>query len=86
LLFELSRPLDDLEGMLLAEFGGQALSVRDIYEQHSVGKRYISKNYKDILMRLEAQGRIIANPPADERRKNTLADHVMIAFRQEGKT
>ncbi|MGA7852530.1 MAG: three-Cys-motif partner protein TcmP [Candidatus Acidiferrales bacterium] len=36
-LFELSRPLDDLEDMLQAQFAGQRLTMRAIYERHNVG-------------------------------------------------
>jgi hypothetical protein len=52
LLFELSRPLDDLEEMLLRDFAGQKLLMRAIYERHSVGKRYIKINYKRALTNL----------------------------------
>src|SRR5881296_3640851 len=31
-------------------------------------------------MRLEARGRVLANPPRDQRRKGTLADGVTITF------
>ena len=62
LLFELFRPLDDLENMLLNDFAGQTIKMIDIYEQHHVDKRYIKKNYKDTLLKLEAEGKIITNP------------------------
>jgi three-Cys-motif partner protein len=84
LLFELSRPLDELENMLLNEFSGQTLTMEAIYNQHHVGKRYISKNYKEALRKLEEQGKIIVDPPASERRKIkgeiTFADHVKVTF------
>ena len=69
LLFELSRPLDDLGSMLLDEFAGQTLTRREIYEKHSVGKRYIAENYRQVLLDLEAAGMIEAFPPANERPK-----------------
>ena len=62
LLFELFRPLDDLENMLLNDFAGQTIKMIDIYDQHHVDKRYIKKNYKDTLLKLEAEGKIITNP------------------------
>ncbi|NJL68428.1 MAG: three-Cys-motif partner protein TcmP [Microcoleus sp. SM1_3_4] len=84
LLFELSRPLDDLENMLLNEFAGQTLTMKEIYNQHHVGKRYISKNYKEALRKLEQQGKIIAEPPATGRKKNkgeiTFGDKVRVTF------
>jgi three-Cys-motif partner protein len=84
LLFELSRPLDDLENMLLHEFAGQTLTMEAIYNQHHVGKRYISKNYKEALKKLEQRGKIIADPPASKRRKYkgeiTFGENVTVTF------
>ncbi len=84
LLFELSRPLDDLENMLLHEFAGQTLTMEEIYNRHNVGKRYISKNYKESLRKLEQQGKIIADPPASKRRKYkgeiTFGENVKVTF------
>jgi hypothetical protein len=62
LLFELLRPLDELENMLLDEFAGQTLTMLEVYNQHHVGKRYIKKNYKQALLKLEAEGKIIVDP------------------------
>ena len=78
LLFELSQPLDELKNMLLNEFAGQTITMIDIYNQHHVGKRYIKKNYKDALIKLETQGEIIAEP--SKRRKNTFGDNVKVTF------
>lgn len=83
-LFEFSRPLDDLEAMLLQDFAGKTLRMKQIYEQHHVGRRYISKNYKDALTHLEAQNKIITNPPANKRPKRsgkvTFGDTVKVTF------
>jgi three-Cys-motif partner protein len=84
MLFGLSRPLDDLAEMLLSDFAGQSLSMEQIYEEHSVGKPYIARNYKDVLIQLEAEGKIKADPPANKRRKKagrpTFANHVVVTF------
>ncbi len=84
LLFELSRPLDDLEEMLLRDFAGQKLLMRAIYERHSVGKRYIKINYKRALTNLESAGKIRTDPPANKRPKRhgvvTFGDSVVVAF------
>jgi three-Cys-motif partner protein len=56
LLFELNRPLDDLRDLLLSEFRGQTLSMSQLYEQHSVGRPYVRRHYRDALLQLEAQG------------------------------
>ncbi len=78
LLFELSRPLDDLIEMLLRDFAGQTLTMQEIYEQHSVDKPYIKRNYKEILLQLEEQQIIQTDPP--KRRKNTFGDKVRVTF------
>ncbi|WP_218081599.1 three-Cys-motif partner protein TcmP [Anthocerotibacter panamensis] len=46
LLFELVRPLGDLEEILLQDYAGKTITMRKIYENHSVGKRYIEKTTK----------------------------------------
>jgi three-Cys-motif partner protein len=83
-LFELTRPLDDLEEMLLREFAGETLTMQDIYMAHNVGKRFIKRNYKRVLAAMEAAGKITASPPADKRptRKgeSTFADKVLVRF------
>ena len=80
LLFALSRPLDALEGMLLEAFAGQTLTAGEVFERHNVGTRFIEKNYKDVLKAMEARGVVQMNPPTATRRKNTLANHVRVAF------
>jgi three-Cys-motif partner protein len=87
LLFELTRPLDDLETMLLHEFAGRSLSLQAIYEEHSVGKPYILKNYQGALRKLEHAGKIRTEPPAEQRRKSrkiggevTFSEKVTVTF------
>jgi three-Cys-motif partner protein len=84
LLFELSRPLDDLGDMLLRQFAGRTMTMANVYNQHHVGRPYIKANYKAVLVKLESEGKIGANPPADQRRrvkgKLTFADNVEVMF------
>jgi three-Cys-motif partner protein len=84
LLFELTRPLDGLENTLLKNFGGRSLSLKALYEEHSVGKPYLLKNYRDVLRKMEHEGKITADPPADRRRKIngevTFNEKVMVTF------
>jgi len=84
MLFELSRPLDDLADMLLNEFAGETQAMKGIYFRHSVGRPYIERNYKQALIALEAQGKVTAEPPSEKRRKikgqATFADHVKVIF------
>ncbi|PSB26207.1 three-Cys-motif partner protein TcmP [Stenomitos frigidus] len=84
LLFELTRPLDELETMLLDTFSGRSMTMEEVYNQHHVRKPYIKKNYKAALGSLEAQSKISADPPANKRRKMkgeiTFADSVKVVF------
>ena len=63
--------------------------MKQIYDQHNIGKPYIPSNYKDVLARLEAEGKIQADPPADERPKwrgkVTFADKVSVTFPPRGR-
>ncbi|NLX23808.1 MAG: three-Cys-motif partner protein TcmP [Phycisphaerae bacterium] len=84
-LFELNRPLDDLEGMLLQEYSGRTISFRDLYQAHSVGRPYVDSNYKVVLKRMEEQGMLTAaKPEGKTRRKGTFPDDVRITFGVEG--
>lgn len=89
LLFELSKPLEDLSATLLDKYAGQTLTMKKIYESHHIGRRYIKPNYKEALKVLETEGRIIANPPSSERitrdGKRTFADGVEVTFPVKGK-
>ena len=82
LLFELNRPLDDLEEMLLTGFAGRTVVMKDIYEHHHIGRRFIEKNYKDVLKQLEVKGSIQCDPV--KRRKDTFGDSVKVTFPTKG--
>jgi hypothetical protein len=70
--------------MLLKDFAGRSLSLQAIYEEHSVGKPYILKNYQDALRKLEHAGKIRTEPPAEHRRKSggevTFGEKVTVTF------
>ena len=77
LLAELApRPLDDLAGMLLEGYAGKTISMKEIYEAHNVGRRFIKRNYKDALLKLEADGEILV----PKHRKGTFGDNVEATF------
>jgi three-Cys-motif partner protein len=75
-LFELSRPLDDLGDMLLKEFAGQNLTMCQIYKRHNVNRPYTKKNYKQVLMQMQEQGKIAAS----NHRKGNFGDTVLVTF------
>ena len=78
----LSRPLDDLQGMLLQQYKGHTLDFNRLYEEHSVDKPYIRKNYKEVLKAMLEDEKIAAinsktgKPP----RKGTFSDDMRITF------
>ena len=78
----LSRPLDDLKEMLLREYGGRTIRFNQLYEEHSVDKPYIKKNYKDVLKILLGNGDIKAINPKTSKppRKGSFSDHIQITF------
>lgn len=80
LLFSFSRPISELMQSLCEQFSGRTLSMKDIYEQHSVDTPFIKSNYKDALKELELEGRVSAEPPYPRRRKGTFADTVEVRF------
>jgi three-Cys-motif partner protein len=82
-LFDLFTPIDDLAGMLQADFAGRTLTVKDIYQEHSVGRGFTFKNYQDALKKLERDGNIITDPPAERRLRSgklTLGKNVRVTF------
>jgi hypothetical protein len=83
-LFELARPLDDLEAMLSEQFAGQTIAMKAIFNRHHVGRPFLDKNYKEALISLESKGKVQANPPATERRRNTFGDTVGVTFPARG--
>ncbi|MDO9460655.1 MAG: three-Cys-motif partner protein TcmP [Alphaproteobacteria bacterium] len=79
-LFSFNQPLENLKLTLPSEYSGQELTVDEIYKQHSVDKPYVRKNYKDILMQLEEEGKIELRSLTGKRRKGTFADHLLVRF------
>lgn len=69
LLFELLRPLDELEDLLLKDFAGRSATPEEIYDEHNVDKPFTMKNYKEALRNLEAHTKIVADVPAAKRSK-----------------
>lgn len=79
-LFELNRPLDDLQDMLIRDFSGKTLTVKDAYERHNVGLPYTLKNYKTVLRKMEELSLVRCDPSAEKRRKGTLHEDVRVIF------
>jgi hypothetical protein len=84
-LFELNRPLEELEGMLLSAYAGRTVTFVELYEKHSVGRPYIDSNYKVVLKHMEKEGKLTAAKPGGaKRRPGTFANDVIITFAEGG--
>ncbi|MEO8380085.1 MAG: three-Cys-motif partner protein TcmP [Acidobacteriota bacterium] len=81
-LFE--APMDslgDLAGELLRLCADKTMTTAEIFALCTFpGKNYQMKNYKQALMRLEAEGKIITSPAAAQRKKGTFGDAVAVKF------
>lgn len=81
LLFQLSRPKDELKEDLLHSYRDAKMTMNDIYIDHNVDTPYIKKNYKEALRELYEEGKIEAvsakgKPP----RKGTFGDGINVTF------
>ena len=78
--------LYEVEERLLAAFSGRDLTFRELLEEESQ-TRFTDTNYRDALLRLEAEGAVTANPPAHMRpfqpgrKKRSLSKNVRLQFR-----
>lgn len=77
LRFEISRPLDELEGQLMDDFAGRTLTMKAIYKEHSVGKPFLKTHYKTVLQNLYAREAIEAS---EKPRKGSFADRIFVTF------
>ncbi|MGF1533259.1 MAG: three-Cys-motif partner protein TcmP [Bernardetiaceae bacterium] len=82
LLFQLSRPLNDLKDGLLNKYAGKKIKMLDLYREHNIDTPYIKKNYKDVLKELLDEDKIDAisdkgKPP----KKGTFGDDILVTFK-----
>jgi three-Cys-motif partner protein len=84
-LFDLNRPLEQLQIMLLREYTGRTVSFGELYKEHSVGRPYVDSNYKAVLKQMEKKDKLTASKPGGaKRRKWTFANDVLITFAKGG--
>lgn len=77
LLFSLNQPISSLKGLLAQDFSGKTVTMREIYEQHSVDRPFTSKNYKEALKEMEDEGVI---KTLGRRSKIGFADYILCVF------
>jgi hypothetical protein len=63
-----------------------SIGLRPLFERHSVGKGYVLKNYREVLCRMEREGKIRMEPPFDKRQAGTIGPKVKIIFPHGGGT
>lgn len=78
----LSRPLDEMQDMLLQQYSGRTVDFKSLYEEHSVDKPYVKRNYKEVLKTLFNDGRVDAvnARTGKQPRKDTFSDEMIITF------
>jgi three-Cys-motif partner protein len=82
LLDLLASPIAALQDMVVKEYKGRTIDFVRLYEEHSVDKPYVRKNYKEAMIALLIGGKINAvngktgKPP----RKGTFYDDMRITF------
>ena len=77
MLFEFNRPVDDLQGMLLTEYAGRTITMRKLYEEHSVDRPFMARHYKEALSAMETSGDIEA---LGRRSSRGFADNIRVRF------
>ncbi len=78
--FEGSRPIAALSEDLRTKFAGQTMKVQTIFDVHNLGTPFTKKNYKTVLTEMEERGEVSCEPDRDSRKKNTIADRVLVSF------
>jgi three-Cys-motif partner protein len=79
------RPLNDLKEMLVEELAGKSMKMVDIYKDHSPGRNYLKKNYKDALKLLFEEAKIKAVSTSGKKpRKGTIGDNIIVSFPEKG--
>lgn len=61
--------LKELKLHLTRTYKGRKVNLLSLYKEDSIGNRYLIKHYKQVLLELEEEGKIICNPPRELRRK-----------------
>jgi len=78
--------LDEVRQRVVAVFAGRVLTFEQALAEEAPSTRFTDSNYRDALLELEEEGRILADPPAEKRplqaggHKRTLSGKVRITF------
>ena len=80
-LFDQLNPIKNLKNDLMSVFSGRDILLTELFEEHSVGKVYLLKNYKRALLELENEHFIAVKRPSVGSKLNTIADKSIISFK-----
>lgn len=78
--------LEEVRQRVLSVFAGRTLTFEQVIAEEVPSTRYTDSNYRDALLELEAEGRIVLDPPAEKRplqaggRRRTLSGRIRITF------
>lgn len=78
--------LHEVRERVLSAFAGRTLTFDQVIEEEMALTRYTAPNYRDALLELESEGRVVMDPPAAERPmqargvKRTLPGKTRITF------
>lgn len=75
-------PFSQLRDDLKLQFAGRTLTVRQLFEKHSLGQPYLLRHYRFVLMEFEERGLVTIDPPSSARRKGTLKETALVTFGQ----
>jgi len=81
------RSVDALAEALTVDLAGSEMTVEQVFERHSPDKLYVMPNYREALLRLEEEGRVVMSPAKRRpyKGKPSLPPNVMVTFpRQPG--
>jgi three-Cys-motif partner protein len=74
------RPILTLPEDLLRSFAEKTLTVGEIFKQHNVGRPFVKRNYKRVLIEMEEDCLIKCEPDAGNRNRGTIADRILVTF------
>ncbi|MBI5283864.1 MAG: three-Cys-motif partner protein TcmP [Chloroflexi bacterium] len=75
LRFDAPRPLLELPAQLAQAYHGRTLTMKAIFEQHSVDQPFLRKHYVAVITEMEERGEVTC-----DERKRGLADHIRVTF------
>ncbi len=82
--FESEDDMNRLKSLLVDKYSSTTLSFGKLVEGLPVSLPYLNENYREAVNRLEAEGKLLADPPLDARKvikgKTSVPPHVKLTF------